>query len=361
MVVQKCPKVVQKCPEKINCNFILELYIFKIISKSLELRSVTIKVTLLMSRFLPRDLLNELSKMDQRNYPGNAISFFKGYQNLQHSCFIISWMQSMFSALFFVQELKKLDSDSNPTTQLLLEILNDLESDKSSKRMINLSKFIQKWKGWMGSQYLPKTPDGYLEPQDVSDFHVAMVDSLDQRLADLYSIEIKKTIQSLNSVNSIHEQNPLLFIDIEKGSIQQGIHDYFENDFIDDNILINCKITKLPEIFCIGLKRVIVDLKSNQTVSIPMFLNLSQYCDDEEEIQCKNFKIKSICYHVGKEISNGHWKTLKLVYDHWVLCDDRSVIILDSNEIPSKISLKELENEILQNSAFLTYEACEDL
>ena len=69
--------------------------------------------------------------------------------------------------------------------------------------------------------------------------------------------------------------------------------------------------------------------------------------------------LRSICYHCGSGISSGHWKTIKNVLNHWVICDDKKIEVLNLNQY-SEDELLSIEDDILRSCSFLVYERCDE-
>ena len=245
----------------------------------------------------------------------------------------------------------------NHTSHLLSQIIHCLKSHKTKDSYVRPTDFVHEWKGWMGFLNLPVF-NGVLEQQDISDFHVAIVSSMGENLKNLFMIKMNKIIQSSIGHFTITKENlPLLPCGVESGSIESGIRQYFAKEKTQNNETITTTIDAFPKIFCVNANRIIHSQKSNQTITIPTWLDLREYSSETYE-GCPFYCLRSICYHVGKEIYSGHWMTMKKVLGHWVLCDDRKIEVIGFTLNTQKRStLMSLEDTIIRNASFFVYES----
>ena len=73
----------------------------------------------------PVEILISLEKLDKVQYNKNLISYFKGYVNTNHSCFINAWLQAIFVVKAFINEIK-----NNPEEALENKRKNESQTEK---------------------------------------------------------------------------------------------------------------------------------------------------------------------------------------------------------------------------------------
>ena len=307
----------------------------------------------------PNDIIEKLRQIDQKQYSKDLLSQFKGYYNHGNCCFIISWLQAVFCSDVFVDEIKKQNNITmTKTCQLLIQILQTLESPKNKDKNINIKDFINQYNGWMGAYCLPKDENQILEPQDVSEFHLSVINSLNEQVKAVFLLEIEKNIINKQRIsqNVKIEKELMMILNIGSGSIHKSIQEYFQPEE-NQGVKISIKVQTYPQVLCLSLGRVQKDFtKNTQVIQIPLFLNLSQYCAEIHN-GTPYYELLSICLHIGDEVDDGHWVTLKKILGHWILCDDKKIQLLEQNPKFRGIALKELEELIMRNASFCVYQS----
>ena len=107
----------------------------------------------------------------------------------------------------------------------------------------------------------------------------------------------------------------------------------------------------MPKVLAININRIENGVKNLQQIKIPLSLNLSKYITEDFD-GCPYFQLSSICYHVGKYIDSGHWKTIKKVLNHWIICDNNRIDAIDLINY-SDNELIQIQEEITRNASFL--------
>ena len=93
---------------------------------------------------------------------------FRGIENKDTKCYIISILQLLFHSNEFLNYLECLQKDTeNETEKLLKQIYNDFISGDT--KSININDFCSKWKGWSKDKHgnLQGLPIGF---QDAFEF-----------------------------------------------------------------------------------------------------------------------------------------------------------------------------------------------
>ena len=232
------------------------------------------KSRIIRSSTSPVETLMALERKDKVQYNKSLIFHFKGYNNINHSCFINAWLQAIFVVNGFIDEIKKNpEEESNP---LMMKIIVQLESHKQCYQSIRLEDFVKKWKGWMGHLPLPNDKAGFLEQQNVCDFHFSIVNSLGDSIKQMCNVEIEKIItKDIVERNKYSEKLPILMLNIDEGNIVKSIDQYFEFEIIEETTdSIEKQISFLPYILCLGIHRIKNGIKNTISVNIPIFIDL---------------------------------------------------------------------------------------
>ena len=311
----------------------------------------------------PLEILKTIEKLNKREYSEDVICLFKGYKNQNNSCFIISWLQAILSSKMFVDKLKGVRDPFEVTTELMQAIQTDLESKKTTKRTISLTDFINKWKGWDGFRALPCDSRNSLLQQNVSEFHLAMMNSLDEEIRKISRIQIEETLNHGDgSTSQNFDDAQMINVDVECGSISKSLNTYFSPEEIEEiGTSLKAEMCKsiriFPQLLCIAINRNKMGRKSNQVTMIPMWLDMSKYSNNLFE-GTTYYQLQSICCHIGSSVDEGHWITVKRALGHWILCNDRKIEVIEV-KYKDKM-LAELEDQILRNASFIIYESTEE-
>ena len=301
------------------------------------------------------DIFKALQKADNVEYEDKYKYLFKGFINSGNYCFIISWLQATLCIETFIESISDMQ-EPQESTILIQNIINDLKLSKN--HYIKLTNFVKNWNCWNGFCKLPSIDsNGTLEPQDVTEFHTAIIDSLDPSIQKIVQIRIEKIIQrNPGSLSQNIDVSSMLILNIESGDVRASIAQYFEKE-TTSLYEMEKKIIKFPKMLCLSLERVKPGgIKFLQTVTIPTWLDLTPYGADFAD-GSSTYELRSICFHVGDHTENGHWKTLKKVFGHYKLCDDKKIEVLDLDPTAKKKNmLKNFEESILRNASFIIYQ-----
>lgn len=304
----------------------------------------------------PSIILTALEKLDQTKYTPDCQGYFKGYVNSNHSCFVNSY----FQAIFIINEvINSIKNTSDGANIIVKEIIDQMESTKAQNNIIRLNHFIKHWSGWINNSMLPLAENGYLIQQDVHEFHSCVVNSLGENTKEMFIIILEKKLTRGNIQTLSYDTLTSLIFHIDDGNILNSLNNYFTPEVTEDsNYLIENKINKCPQVLTINLNRIENGIKNTQQIEIPLSLNLSKYLTENCD-GCPIYHLCSICYHIGISCDYGHWKTIKKVFNHWVICDNNKVDVLELNKY-SQSDLLAIQEEIMRNASFLIYESHEN-
>jgi len=202
-----------------------------------------------------------------------------------------------------------------------------------------------------------------------------MVESIKQwkkTMKDKYSIIAELFFgQFINKVNSLEDHDKdkqlsktfemfsILTIPVYGRTLYDSFSKYFEKEILESKYLdeknnksVNAyrqiKLMKVPKYLIIVLKKYKNNLsKLNNSISFPIEdLNLSQYCEGYDSIDC-NLKLISIGCHKGA-LNGGHYFSLcRHINDNWYKYDDDNV---------SEININNEKNDLFKDGYILIYE-----
>ncbi len=241
-----------------------------------------------------------LSKLKSKTKSSNSIDFqlFRGIKNSDgtsnenHYCYAISFLQLFFHCPAVINYFKTA-KPKKVTERLLSKIFKDLYR-KNNYSSIDIYNFILNWRGWEGN-CLPN------ENKDIAEFIVYLLDSLSNKLSDLFLIQGEFFDDSIAPLNKNYFLTLL--------PIGNTLEEILNNNL---NKVVN--FTHLPEYLILYLVRN-EDTRINENfIPINTFLNID------------NIVYKHISTSVfGGEVSGGHYTSYIKIDDEYFLFNDELV------------------------------------
>ncbi|CAI4049676.1 ubiquitin-specific protease UBP10 SKDI_14G1400 [Saccharomyces kudriavzevii IFO 1802] len=302
-----------------------------------------------------------LSKNYKKNSPASYINPKHLISRLDDiNCMMSEWQQED-SHEYFMSLMSRLQEDSVPKGHKLIEsIIYDIfggllkqivtckscgSTSKTEQPFYDLSLHLK------GKRRLDSNPD-LLEDNNSStsaacsstnsNTTIAQSSSSHSVSANIHNATPDAAVNDLNSVN-------------RRFSIEKSIRDFFNPELIKvdkeqkgyvcekchktTNAVKHNSILRAPETLLVHLKKFRFNgtssSKMKQAVSYPMFLDLTEYCDDKD-LPVK-YQLLSVVVHEGRSLSSGHYIAhCKQPDGNWATYDDEYI-----NKISERDVLKE--------------------
>ncbi|SCU96556.1 LAME_0F16644g1_1 [Lachancea meyersii CBS 8951] len=195
---------------------------------------------------------------------------------------------------------------------------------------------------------------GGLLRQEVTCKSCGQVSKTEQPIYDLsLHLKGKKNPETTGSINADSEDEPQ-----RRFSIEKSIRDFFNPELIkadkatkEGYFCEKCQkttnaskhnfILRAPETLLVHLKKFRFNgtssSKMKQAVSYPMFLDLTEFCEDAQKSTPVKYQLVSVVVHEGRSLSSGHYIAhCKQPDGSWVTYDDEYI-----NKISERQILKE--------------------
>lgn len=291
-------------------------------------------------------------------------------ENGINTCYIDSVLMGLFytpSTIYY----NMLECD--PKSDLFLyfqemikyNFIDQVRKNKSvtSDTMNSIRNYLYFNAGW-----LKNNDNELLEQQDISEFYTYIIDNLNNQYIEIIRTTITEGIDSKND-NGILEKIPFITLNIPDVSpdvlldisIRDMIKNWLTNNpitikretFVDGKKVIKnvpglnvYKINNIPQIVPLYINRFISNdsKRNNAKIDIKEKIRLFDEKDDLGKIK---WNIHSVICHTGDTIKNGHYYTLLINANKWLLFDDMSIPCISEVEMSNKILIDKIKSEAI--------------
>ena len=320
--------------------------------------------------------------MLKRNLP------YTGLRNLGSTCFFNSVIQQLFYIPQFLNIMMLYNFDDNSVMKLLQNLF--IQMKYTERKFCDPEPFINSWDGWITGKLNPH------EQQDAIEFFDILLDKLPNEMNKIFTGEFTNTLKlkngdffyrntepfktlgvTINTEKSKDFNGKVEKVNIFKKSLKKIIANE-ELSTIDDKmnkkIVVDktTKISNLPQILVIHLKRFEYSLKSNERIKINDEFEFPLHEIDLKFLMNKKsnripdsskYTLNGIIVHSGTAIG-GHYTSIIKINGKWVKFNDIEVeeilteevqhFCFGKNNMSSAYALFYINNNsLLKNSEYL--------
>ncbi|KAM3143032.1 hypothetical protein pb186bvf_004850 [Paramecium bursaria] len=274
-----------------------------------------------------------------------------GLENIGNTCYINSILQCLINLPMMSVQMKTINPDILKRSSSLFQLFYNIWFQISQAKTKVDNQYLMQFKQVLASQH---TQFNNMNQQDCIEFLHVFLDLTAQDgpiknnlniFHQLFQGCIQHTMKCSNC--NRQSQNKETFINLSlyipsSTSITNLIKDYLKNEVLViqqvcqtckkiSNINKSSKISQLPTVLIIQLKRYDIQTKQSKQISIEQQLILNT----------SNYQLYAIIKHLGNSVHNGHYTCLIKQIQYWLNFNDLRV-----SEYPNRIVEDELNHSI---------------
>lgn len=312
-----------------------------------------------------------------------TIKFMK-LQNLGNTCFANSILQALFNSKYVLKYFNDVNDEITYSIELpnnikdspfvnILQIYIKKRTQKTPEAVIIPNDFLK--------SVVDQAPDFVKGQQhDAQELFIFLIDSFDNTINEInekYHKEIplfssifnacsKSKCQCLNcgTMCVSNEDFNCFYISIKtKNSLTSRLRAALLPEYLQESgkrycncckirqeMKITTKYTKIPPVAVFQIQRFEYDRYTNEMkklydhVPFPSALQLNN---------C-NYQLKTVVVHIGSGLNSGHFVSVMLINERWIMASDTSLSVLNNDEVYEFFSLGE-NQRYSQPSAYLLF------